>query len=164
MPTAGSQDSVASTAQAYVVMPLSGEELGLPVQRVGGILPMRELAPVQGARAYLRGMLKLRDETIPVIDLAARFGLGQTKTTQRTCIVIAQVQAGEQSYLVGFLAADVPVLLNLGKEQIRQPAAGSKLEGCAMGIAEVDGHAKILLDIDKVVNVSELFYTKKFVN
>ena len=166
MPAADAQGVAAATptAQAYVVFAFSEEELGIPVQRVGGILPMRELAPVQGGRAYLRGMLKLRDQTIPVIDLAARFGLGRTKYTQRTCIVVAQVQADEQPFLVGLLATDVPVLLNLGRDQIRPVSAGSKLEDCTLGVAEIDGRAKILLDVDRAINISDLFHAKKFVN
>jgi purine-binding chemotaxis protein CheW len=153
---------VSASSQAYVVFPLREEQLGVPVQRVGGILPMRELAPVQGACAYLRGMLKLQDQIIPVIDLAARFGLAHTRYTQRTCIVVARVLAGGQEHLVGLIATDVPVLLNLGREQIR-PAAG-KLASCALGVAEVEGRAKILLDLDKAITMSDLFHTKKLVN
>jgi purine-binding chemotaxis protein CheW len=150
-------------AHAFVMFALSEDELGIPVERVGGVLPMRELAPVQGARSYLRGMLKLAGESIPVIDAAARFGLPQSAYTEQTCIIVAQVLAGEQFVLVGLISSDLPAVVNIGMDRI-QSAAGSKFESCAFGVAELDGRIKTLLDIDKAINVSDLFQAPKVVN
>jgi purine-binding chemotaxis protein CheW len=149
---------------AFVVFALGDDELGIPVERVGGVLPMKELAPVPGARCYFRGMMKLEDQNIPVLDPAATFGLPQTAFTERTCIIVAEVLAGEEAVLVGVITEDLPVVVNVEADQIRAAAAGSKLESCALGVAEVDGRVKTLLDIDKAFNVSDLFQAPKVVN
>jgi purine-binding chemotaxis protein CheW len=143
---------------------LSEEELGIPVERVGGVLPMRELAPVQGARSYLRGMLKLAGQSIPVIDAAARFGFPQSVYTEQTCIIVTEVLSGEQPFLVGLIATDLPAVVNIGQDRIQSAAAGSKFESCALGVAELDGRIKTLLDIDKAINVSDLFQAPKVVH
>ena len=143
---------------------LGEEDLGIPVQRVAGVISMRELAPVQGARSYLRGMLKLAEENIPVIDSAAKFDLPQAAYTERTCIIVAQVLAGEQPFMVGLITTDLPVVVDIGQDRIKSAAAGSKFESCALGVAEVDGRVKTLLDIDKAITVSDLFQVPKVVN
>jgi len=143
---------------------LSENELGIPVERVGGVLPMRELAPVQGARSYLRGMLKLAGQSIPVIDPAVRFGLPQPAYTEQTCIIVAEVLAGQQTFLVGVISSDLPAVVIIGQDRIQAAASGSKFESCALGVAEVDGRIKTLLDIDKAINVSDLFQAPKAVN
>jgi purine-binding chemotaxis protein CheW len=150
--------------KAYVVFTSGGAELGVPVQRVGGVLPMKELTPIRRAPSYLRGMIKMGEQRVPVIDLAVKFGLPVGHYTPRTCIVMVQVLSADQPVLVGLLTPEIPMVLNIGPEQIRAAAVGSQMESCAWGEAEIEGHVKTLLDLDKTVSIPELFPANEFVN
>jgi purine-binding chemotaxis protein CheW len=95
---------------------------------------------------------------IPVVDLRLKFGLPEVEYTQRTCIVVVQVQAESHNLLMGIVVDDVAEVLNLTPADIEDtPDFGQAVEiTCLLGMAKIKGKVKILLDIDQVLTRQEL--------
>src|SRR5262249_25950856 len=106
----------------------------------------------------IRGVINLRGKVVPVIDLRLKFGLSAAEYTQRTCIIVTQVQGEAGSVLMGIVVDGVSEVLNLTPQEIEDtPDFGEQIAmGYLLGMAKVKGKVKILLDIDKVLSSQEL--------
>ncbi|MGE5647630.1 MAG: chemotaxis protein CheW [Acidobacteriota bacterium] len=135
---------------------LGSEEFGIQVLKVREIMGVQDITAVPQTPAYVKGVINLRGSVIPVVDLRLKFGLPEIEYTQRTCIVVVQVEA--DAALLGIVVDAVAEVLNLAAGDIEdtpefgQGAAASYL----LGMAKVKGKVKILLDIDRVLAGREL--------
>jgi purine-binding chemotaxis protein CheW len=107
---------------------------------------------------YVKGVINLRGKVIPVVDLRLKFGMPEVEYTQRTCIIVVQVNAAASSIQMGIIVDGVAEVLNLTGAEIEDtPDFG---DGAStpylLGMAKVKGNVKILLDIDQVLSSSEL--------
>jgi purine-binding chemotaxis protein CheW len=95
---------------------------------------------------------------VPVIDLGARFGKQQTQVGRRTCIVILEVNSGEQQQVIGVVVDAVNEVLEIAPADIEPPPAfGAHIRtDFIQGMGKVGGKFVILLDIGRVLSVDEL--------
>ena len=119
---------------------------------------VQQITAVPQTPDYLKGVINLRGKVIPVIDLRLKFGLAAAEYTQRTCIVVVQVEGEAGPILVGLVVDAVSEVLNLAASDIEDtPDFGSKLATpFILGMAKLKGRVKILLDIDRVVSAQEV--------
>ena len=141
----------------YLVFELNGEECCIQVLKVREIMGIQDITAVPQTPAYVRGVINLRGKVIPVVDLRLKFGLPETEYTQRTCIIVVQVQK-ETSLLMGIVVDSVAEVLNIMAADIEDtPNFG---QGVAtpylLGMAKIKGRVKLLLDIDEVLTSQEL--------
>jgi purine-binding chemotaxis protein CheW len=92
------------------------------------------------------------------VDLRLKFGLPQIEYTQRTCIIVVQVQADSHAMMMGIVVDGVAEVLNLVAGDIEDtPDFG---QGVAtpylLGMAKIKGKVKILLELDQVLTSQEL--------
>ena len=95
-----------------------------------------------------------------MVDLRLKFCLPEIEYTQRTCIIVVQVQAAGVSLQTGIVVDEVSEVLNLAAADIEDTpdfgeGAGS-VTSYLLGMAKVKGKVKILLDIDQVLSGQEL--------
>ena len=146
-------------AGKYLTFRLGQEEFGVQVLRVREIMGIQEITAVPQTPSYVKGVINLRGKVIPVVDLRLKFGLPELEYTQRTCIIVAQIDgrtAGK--LLIGIIVDGVSEVLTLQASDIENtPDFGS---GVAMpyllGMAKIKGKVKILLDIDMVLSGQDL--------
>jgi purine-binding chemotaxis protein CheW len=148
----------AARAGKYLTFHLAREEFGIRVLKVREIMGLQEITAVPQTPAHIRGVINLRGKVVPVIDLRVKFGLTAAEYTQRTCIIVTQVQSGSASVLVGIIVDGVSEVLNLAASEIEDtPDFGEDIGSrYLLGMAKAKGKVKILLDIDKVLSVQEL--------
>ena len=123
------------------------------------ILGVLDITPVPQTAAFLLGVINLRGKVVPVIDLRSRFGHQFREPEHRTCIVVVEAADGEgHSVQISMMADQVNEVLNVPDEDIDPaPTFGVDLDTAyILGMAKVEGAVKILLDIDRVVNDSQL--------
>ena len=77
--------------------------LALPIDRVREIIEYGQVTTVPMMPGYVRGVLNLRGNVVPVIDLAFRFGGKPTEVGRRTCIIILELPIGKTSQLAGLI-------------------------------------------------------------
>jgi len=142
----------------YLVFELGREEFGIRVLKVREIMGIQDITAVPQTPAYVKGVINLRGKVIPVVDLRLKFGLPEQEYTQRTCIIVVQVQGEAGPMLMGIVVDGVAEVLNLVAADIEDtPDFG---DGTAtpylLGMAKVKDRVKILLEIDRVLASTDL--------
>lgn len=145
-------------AGKYLVFQLGREEFGIRVLKVREIMGIQEITAVPQTPGHVRGVINLRGKVIPVVDLRLKFGLPEMEYTQRTCIIVVQVQGEATSTLMGIVVDGVAEVLNLAPGDIEDtPEFGTGVPTpYLLGMAKIKGKVKILLEIDQVLTSQEL--------
>ena len=154
-------ESLAQTdvrAGKYLTFQLAKEEFGIRVMKVREIMGLQEITAVPQTPMHIKGVINLRGKVVPVVDLRLKFGLDAAEYTQRTCIIVTQVQGESGSILMGIVVDGVSEVLSLTAQEIEDtPDFGEAIAGgYLLGMAKVKGKVKILLDIDRVLSTSDL--------
>jgi purine-binding chemotaxis protein CheW len=147
----------------YLSFFLDREEYGIGILKVKEIIGMMPITPVPQTPGYVKGVVNLRGRVIPVMDLRSRFGMETADYTERTCIIVVEVQTGSGQIQTGIVVDSVSEVLNIKGSEIEDtPAFGSKLNtDYILGMAKLGGSVKILLDIDKVLSDDEICSLEK---
>jgi purine-binding chemotaxis protein CheW len=142
----------------YLTFSLAGEEYGIGILKVREIIGMMTVTPVPQTPEFVKGVINLRGKVIPVIDLRLRFGLEATTYTERTCIIVVEIDGDSGSVPMGIVVDAVSEVLNIrGADIENTPTFGVKLNtDFILGMAKTGGGVKILLDIDKVLGAFQL--------
>ena len=148
-----------SRAGKYLAFHLGREEFAIQVLKVREIMGIQDITAVPQTPGYVKGVINLRGKVIPVIDLRLRFGLPQIEYTQRTCIIVVQVQGDRGSVsLTGIVVDEVSEALNIAATEVEDtPEFGDgRSTPYLLGMAKSKGKVKILLDSDQVLQANEL--------
>ena len=142
----------------YLTFTLAGEDYGLVIVKVKEIIGMMTVTSVPQTPAWVKGVINLRGKVIPVTDLRLKFNMEPIAYTDRTCIIVMEIQSAENTLLMGIVVDSVSEVLTIRETDIEDtPDFGSRLyTEYIMGMAKTGGGVKILLDIDKVLTGGEL--------
>jgi len=162
-PSAGSvlEDTRKGEAEAragkYLTFLLAQEEYAIQVLKVREIMGIQHITTVPQTPPDVKGVINLRGKVIPVTDLRLKFGLPEAEYSQRTCIIVVQLQ-GESEIQVGIIVDEVCEVLNLMQGDIQDtPDFGRGITTpYLLGMAKGKGKVKILLDIDHVVSAQDM--------
>jgi len=94
---------------------------GIEISYVTEIVAVAAITKIPGAKNYVLGIMNLRGQIVPVIDLSIRFGGGPTQFTYKTCII--NLTDGSSS--LGLIADEVHEVLDISEENIRLPPKGN---------------------------------------
>lgn len=142
----------------YLTFTLQNEVYGLDILRVREILEYTRPTTVPMMPAFVHGVINLRGNVVPVIDLAQRFGRVPTALQARTCIVIIEIEGEDGPLAVGVLVDAVNAVLDMEAEQIEPPPSfgtGLKQE-FIRGMARTEAGFIILLDVGRVLSVEDM--------
>lgn len=141
----------------YLTFSMAEEEYGIGILKVKEIIGMMPITPVPRTPEYVKGVVNLRGKVIPVIDLRLRFGMPAADCTDRTCIIVVDVEMRNGQLQMGIVVDSVSEVINIKSDEIEAtPSFGTDLDTeYILGIAKMDAGVKILLDIDQVLNQEE---------
>lgn len=142
----------------YLTFALAEEEYGIGILKIKEIIGMMPITTVPKMPEFVKGVINLRGKVIPVLDLRKRFGMKTIDHTERTCIVVVEVEGNGGIVQTGIVVDTVSEVLNIKGDQIEDtPAFGVKLNtDYILGMAKMEEGIKILLDIDRVLNNDEM--------
>ena len=151
------------TSRKHLIFSLGNEEFGIQVLQVKEIIQMQEITAVPNTPHYVRGVINLRGQVIPVLDLSARFHLPKLPYTSRTCIVVVRLASAVGERLIGAIADGVSEVLSISEDEIeKSPDFGSGTPvPYILGMAKVRGTVKMLLDTDKVFTTESVIEPQK---
>jgi len=154
----GSKDPVAAKEGKYLTFSLAKEEYGIGILKVREIIGLMPVTTIPQAPHFVKGVINLRGKVIPVIDLRLRFGIEEVEPTDRTCIIVVEVQGPSGQIQMGLVVDSVSEVINIKAEDIEEtPSFGAALESdYILGMAKINGGVKILLEIDKVLGKDDL--------
>lgn len=142
----------------YLTFKLADELFALDIGKVREVLDFTTITKVPRTPDFMRGVINLRGSVVPVIDLRLKFGMAMAEMTVNTCVIIVEVELGEEKVVMGAMADAVQEVLDLAPDQIEPPPRiGTKLD--TEFIKGMGKHAEqfiIILDIDKVFTTEEM--------
>ena len=137
----------------YLTFALAHEEYGLEILKVREIIGYMDITGVPQTPHHVKGVINLRGQVIPVIDLRAKFGMETTDVTEETCIIVVEISQGSHKFSTGIVVDHVQEVLDVAGEDIEEtPQFGSGFNAdFILGMGKVGDNVKILLDIDQVL-------------
>ena len=147
----------------YLTFTLADETYGIGILKVKEIIGMMPVTSVPRTPEFVKGVINLRGKVIQVIDLRLKFSMETIDYTERTCIIVVEIDADDSTTLIGTVVDTVSEVINIKEEEIEEaPAFGAKMNtSYILGMAKMDGGVKILLDIDKVLSSKEIQMLEK---
>jgi purine-binding chemotaxis protein CheW len=142
----------------YLTFNLAEEEFALDIAKVREVLDYTSITRVPKMPDFLRGVINLRGNVVPVVDLRMKLGMSATEKTVNTCIVIVEITMEGELIHMGALTDAVQEVLDLDSRQIEPPPRlGTNIRSeFIRGMGKRDDHFLIILDIDKVLSDEDL--------
>lgn len=141
----------------YLGFYVGSEEYGVGILKIKEIIEYDVVTRVPGTPHYVRGVINLRGSVVPVVDLSAKLGLGDSEVTKRTCIVILETELEGTRRTVGAMVDAVSQVIELGPGDVEPPPAfGSKVNvQYIVGMGRAGKRFVLLLDIDRAISFLE---------
>lgn len=130
---------------------LDGEEYGIPILQVQEIRGQTEITPIPNTPPHVRGVMNLRGEVVPVLDLRARLGIPPVDATDVSIVL----RLGDRALAMTVDA--VSDVLDLMDEQIApMPEVHGADKTLLTGMARCDGRLVLLLDVGALASTDGL--------
>jgi len=138
----------------YLTFRLGSEDYGIEIRYVTEIVGMQKITEVPDMPVFVKGVVNLRGQVIPVIDMRLRFNMQSCEYDERTCIVVVNI-GGSQ---VGLVVDTVNEVRNIDDEQISPPpkTAGADAARYIQGMGKVGENVIILLEGRRILNENEV--------
>jgi purine-binding chemotaxis protein CheW len=145
------------TSTQFLSFFLGGEAYAIGILHVREILEYQSPTRVPQTPASIRGVINLRGKVIPIVDLAAKFGLPPTQATKWTCIIVVETNIAEETTIMGVLADSVNEVIDLPATDIEAPPTfGTRVKvDYLRGMGRAGQKFLLLLDIDRVLSADE---------
>ena len=132
----------------FIVISMGEEQFGIDIQFIDNIVRMQHITRVPKVASYLKGVINLRGEVIPVMSLRLKMGLPEDEITKATRIIIIKL---EQHGTIGFIVDEVKEVVTLEDEQIENLTySKEERSGYIFGIGKYDKTLISLLDLNAV--------------
>lgn len=142
----------------YLTFRIGNENYGLELSQTREIIEYSGITEVPLMPNFLRGVINLRGEVVPVIDLAVRLGRKPIEVQKRTCIIVVELANSEQNHVLGLLADSVSEVIDMNDDNIEDaPSFGANIRAdFIQGIAKRDDEFVVLLDANNALSIREL--------
>ena len=150
--------SSAALSSQYLTFRLDEELFALDIGKVREVLEFSTITRVPRTPDFVRGVINLRGNVVPVVDLKLKLGLSRTEKTIDTCVVITEIDMDGDKMVMGALADSVQEVLELDPAQIDPPPRmGTRIDGaCIRGMGKREEQFVMILDIDRVLSPGDL--------
>lgn len=144
---------VSTESRQYVVFKLGKEDYGLDIQKVTTIERIMPAARVPKTPDFIKGVINLRGEIVPVMDLRTKFGLPPVEETEETRIII--LKFNDISF--GIVVDEVDEVLQLTEESIENVSnfTNDLSMDYILGVGKVDNRIVTLLNLEKLSDINE---------
>lgn len=136
-----------------VTFKIGNEEFGVDIFKVREINKMMQITKVPESPEYVEGVVNLRGNVTPIVDLRKRLGVVQNETTEKTSIIV--VELGKTA--VGLIVDEVKEVLRIQSTITEPPpelVAGVNSEYIT-SVAKLDDRLLILLDLNKILSLKQ---------
>lgn len=142
----------------YLTFSLGAEEYGLEILKVREIIGYIDVTAVPQTPHYVKGVINLRGQVIPVIDLRAKFGMETAEVTKQSCIIVAETRQGSQTFSTGIVVDRVQEVLDIAGKDIEEPPQFDSAvdTNFILGMGKIGDSVKILLDVNQILGSDDL--------
>ena len=138
----------------YLIFRIGEEEYGIEIRFVTEIVSVQKITDVPDMPSFVKGVINLRGQVIPVVDVRVRFKIEERAYDDRTCTVIVDIDGT----LVGLVVDTVREVLAIPEDCVSPPPAVNRGAGgrFIQGLGRSGEDVKILLDVNKLLYDEEL--------
>lgn len=150
---------MSNSSSEYLTFLLGGEEFGVDILRVQEIMVWAPVTTIPGTPKYLKGVINLRGQIVPIVDLRQRFGLDTEEYRDNTVVIVLRAKNQDQDIVVGMVVDAVSEVYKVEHKDIKKaPDFGAVVDSRFIAsMAAVENKLIILLDTDKLLNVADLY-------
>ncbi len=135
----------------YMTFQIGDEYYGIAINYVNEIVNIQSITGVPEVEDYIKGLINIRGKIIPVIDVKVRFRQEPVQYTDRTCIILIDVN----STMVGLIVEKIADVITINeKDIIPPPSLNQSVIGkdkYVFGLVKVADEVKLLLDPEKLI-------------
>jgi purine-binding chemotaxis protein CheW len=144
----------AGELRQFISFSVGDEEYGLELLRVKEVIRIREITWLPKAPSFVKGIINLRGDVIPIIDLRDKFGLPAKDNTAMTRVIVVEVEGR----LMGMVVDSASQVVRIPADQIDPPppVLGGLSQEFITGVGKLDDKLIILLNADAILTVDEI--------
>jgi purine-binding chemotaxis protein CheW len=148
---------MATPIRQYVTFNLMGEEYALEIEHVREIIECERVTSIPSMPPVVRGVMNLRGQVVPVVDLPVKFGLPGTALDGTYVVVVDLVWSGEAIRL-GLLTAELGRVIDVKADDLKPvPDFGTRIQSEYLrGVGQIDGRFVLFLDAERLLSPAEL--------
>jgi purine-binding chemotaxis protein CheW len=137
----------------FISFSVGDEEYGLELLRVKEVIRVREITWLPKAPSFVKGIINLRGDVIPIIDLRDKFGLDSREETAQTRVIVVEVEGR----LMGMVVDSASQVVRIPADQIDPPppVLGGLSQELITGVGKLEDKLVVLLDADAILTVDE---------
>jgi purine-binding chemotaxis protein CheW len=142
----------------YMTFRLGNELFAISVAQVREVLEISQITRVPTAPSYMRGVVNVRGQATPVVDLRLKFGLPQGPDTVHTRIIVMELELDGEATVLGGVADSVHEVIELEPGAINPPPriAMRWRTDFIQGMGKRADDFIIILDVNAVFSSDEL--------
>lgn len=137
----------------FVIFRLGEERYAVDILNVGGISEFKDVTKVPNAPYFIDGVINLRGEIIPIVNLKKRFNIAEKEVDSDTRIIINNIKGKD----IGFIVDEASQVIKIDDADIED--APDIIKGTERqyisGVGKVEDHIVILLNLEKILNEEE---------
>jgi purine-binding chemotaxis protein CheW len=140
--------------QEFLTFVLGKENYALDIMTVKEIRGYEEVTKIANAPSYIKGVLNLRGDIVPIVDLRLKFNVGEATYDEFTIVIMLMV--GER--IVGIVVDEVSDVIKVNDSEIKAPPEfGVAFDSAYLhGLASINEQMVILVNIQKLISSDEL--------
>ena len=145
-------------ASQYLTFKLGEESFAIYVAKVREVLDFTTITKIPRTPDFMTGVINLRGNVVPVVDLRLCLEMSRTEKTLNTCIIVVEVMVEGEAVVLGALADSVDEVIDLEPDQIQPPPRmGTRVRtDFIQGMGRRDAQFIMILDIDKVFSADQI--------
>lgn len=142
----------------YLTFKLGDEVYATDVAKVREVLDFTTITKIPRTPDFMSGVINLRGNVVPVVDLRLCFEMSKTEKTVNTCVVVVEMFLDGEATIIGALADSVEEVIDLEPDQIQPaPKIGTQIRtDFIKGMGKRDAQFIMILDIDRIFSAEEL--------
>ncbi|MCR5594256.1 MAG: chemotaxis protein CheW [Lachnospiraceae bacterium] len=141
--------STISTSIQYIVVKLGEERFGINISYVDNIVRMQRMTRVPEVASYIKGVINLRGEVVPVMSTRIKMGLEPDVETSATRIIILKF---EQQGYIGFIVDAVNEVVTLNADTIEKVADSNKDDAFVQGVGKSEDGLISILNLNALID------------
>lgn len=146
-------EEIENLSGKYLTFSLAEEEYGISILKIKEIIGMMNINVLPQLPPHIKGVINLRDQVIPIMDLRLKFGMEEVEHTDRTCIIILEVLMDGLAKNIGVIVDSVSEVLPIENSEVEKPSLGLNINtDYILAMAKKEDSVKTLLNIEMIVH------------
>ena len=147
------KDTATKELRQLIRFTVGKEEYGMDLLRVKEVIRVRQITWLPKAPSFVKGIINLRGEVIPIVDLREKFGLASAAETEQTRVIVVEVGGRP----IGMTVDAASQVVRIPTDQIDPPppVLGGFSQAYITGVGRLDDELVILLNAEAIFSADE---------